>query len=620
MLIYEANKKQFLLDGESGPIEDRIHTSYQSVTGRKVGPSEIRSWKESLRHMSFVLRDKEIPESIGVAVELLIKPTAMRVDMTLTGYGENNEKNAIIIELKQWEKIKTTSRDAVVETFIGGSMKDKPHPSYQAWSYVSLIEGFNEAVHKGDIFVHSCAYLHNYERDGLIDSPFYAEHTAKSPLFLKGQDELLLLREFIKKYVKHGDNKKVLYELDGGKIRPSKDLANSLVGLMQGNPEFVLIDDQKLIYEKCVEIGLGATSRKPQVVIIEGGPGTGKSVLAINILVKLTSRLQNCRYVSKNSAPREVYQTKLAKTMAKTKFSNFFTGSGAYINAINGAFDTLIIDEAHRLNEKSGLYGNLGNNQVKELIDASNCSIFFIDEDQRIAMSDIGRKETIREFAASKGAVVTEMSLSSQFRCAGSDGYIAWLDNTLAIRPTANLTLGPSEYEFKVFDTAPAMHKAIEEKNTSNKARVVAGYCWSWASKRDPAAYDIIIDEDYQRRWNLTKDGSLWIISKESVNEVGCIHTCQGLEVDYIGVIIGPDLIVRNGAVITQPGERDRHDKTLKGFKKFLKENPQEGSALGDLIVKNTYRTLMTRAMKGCYIYCTDPETRDFFKSRLLNQ
>lgn len=373
MLIYEANKKQFLHDSDSGPIEDRIHASYQSVTGRKVGASEIRSWKESLRHMSFVLRDEQIPETTGVAVELLIKPTAMRVDMTLTGYGENHEKNAIIIELKQWEKINTTTRDAVVETFIGGSIKEKPHPSYQAWSYVSLIEGFNEAVHKGDISVHSCAYLHNYARDGLIDSPFYAAHTAKSPLFLKGQDELLMLRDFIKKYVKYGDDRKVLYELDDGKIRPSKDLANSLVDLMKGNPEFVLIDDQKLVYEKCIELGATAANDNPQVLIIQGGPGTGKTVLAINILVELTSRLQNCRYVSKNSAPREVYQTKLAKTMAKTKFSNFFTGSGAYINAAKGAFDTLIIDEAHRLNEKSGLYGNLGDNQVKELINASNC-------------------------------------------------------------------------------------------------------------------------------------------------------------------------------------------------------------------------------------------------------
>jgi uncharacterized protein len=233
MLIYESTKQQFLLDGDSGPIEELIHERYKLATGRKVGPSEVRSWKESLRHMSFVLRDDEIPATTGIAVELLIKPTAMRVDMTLTGYGANREKNAIIIELKQWEKINVTSRDAVVETFIGGSIKDKPHPSYQAWSYVSLVEGFNEAVHKGDISVHSCAYLHNYERDGLIDSPFYAQHTAKAPLFLKGKAELLLLRSFIRKYVKYGDDKDVLYELDNGKIRPSKDLANSLVGLMK---------------------------------------------------------------------------------------------------------------------------------------------------------------------------------------------------------------------------------------------------------------------------------------------------------------------------------------------------------------------------------------------------
>jgi DUF2075 family protein len=145
----------------------------------------------------------------------------------------------------------------------------------------------------------------------------------------------------------------------------------------------------------------------------------------------------------------------------------------------------------------------------------------------------------------------------------------------------------------------------------------VAGYCWPWTSKKDSKAFDIVIGTDYQRRWNLVVDGSLWIIAPNSINEVGCIHTCQGLEVEYIGVIVGPDLVVRDGKVVTVPSARARHDKTLHGYKSRFKVDPKKATDEADLIIKNTYRTLMTRGMKGCYVYCSDAETADYFRSRL---
>jgi len=618
LIVYEATKKQFLDVHDNDDIEDVILAHYTARTGKRVGRSEMASWRGSLGYMAKVLRDEKLPDDAGLAIELHLPQSSKRIDFTLTGHGEAGEKNAVLIELKQWSTSKLSDKDAIVVTALGKGLNETVHPSYQAWSYASLLEGFNEAVYDLSIALRPCAYLHNYVRDGVIDAPHYQPYIDKAPLFLKGKYELEQLRAFIRQYIQSGDNKAVLYELVNGRIRPSKALADSLTGLLKGKPEFVLIDDQKEVYEAALTAAKSSSAERPRVLIIEGGPGTGKTVLALNLLVKLTALGLLGKYVSKNAAPRRVYETKLVGTITRSKFSHMFTGSGSFIETEPNLFDILIVDEAHRLNEKSGLYSNLGENQIKELIDASKCTVFFIDEDQRVTLSDIGSKQAIREFAEAKGAVVEEYNLASQFRCSGSDGYLAWLDNVLGIRPTANDLLDRSDYEFKVFDTPQALHEAIEAQNSLNKARVVAGYCWPWLSKKDPIADDIVIG-DYRRQWNLSQDGSLWIIADKSIDQVGCIHTCQGLEVDYIGVIIGPDFIVRDGQVITSPDQRDKHDKSIRGYKKLSKADPESAKRETDLIIKNTYRTLMTRGMKGCYVYCTDQETAEYFRKHLAS-
>jgi len=618
VIIYQASKSQFLDHALRDDIEDVVSRQYRSVTGHGVSPSEIQSWKQSLLEMAKVLVDDEIPGDAGVAIEYQLPQSSKRVDFVITGEDANACTKVIIVELKQWSESRRSEKDAIVWARRGGRTGEREgtHPSYQAWSYAAYLQDFNAAVQDGSMTLQPCAYLHNHPRDGEIDHPHYRAHLERAPLFLAR--ERAKLQAFIREHVRHGDRKGALYAIENGRIRPSKLLIDSVAGLLQGKPEFVLIDDQKVAHESILEADARAAQKK-QVVIVQGGPGTGKSVIAINLLGALIARTRNVRYVSKNAAPRAVYEAKLTGTFTKTRISNLFCGSGAFVNSQANSYDTLIVDEAHRLNEKSGLYRNLGDNQVKELIRAARCTVFFVDNDQRVTLLDIGHTDELRRHALDLGAEVTELELSSQFRCNGSDGYLAWLDHTLDIRETANQTLGSAEYDFRVFDNPAELHSLVELKNrANNRSRVVAGYCWKWPSKRDPQAWDIELPQfDYRRRWNLDKDGSLWIVTPGSVEQVGCIHTCQGLELDYVGVIIGPDLACRDGHIVTDATKRATSDQSVKGLKAKLRTEPESARALADAIIKNTYRTLMTRGMKGCYVYCTDAPLAAYLRSRL---
>lgn len=618
MIIYQASKSEFLHHALRDDIEDIVSRQYRHATGHGVAAPEMQAWKHSLLEMAKVLQDEEIPSDVGVAIEYQLPQTSKRIDFVITGEDAQARSKVVIVELKQWSESRRSDKDAIVWARRGGKSGERegPHPSYQAWSYAAYLQDFNTAVQEGGMALQPCAYLHNHPRDGEIDHPHYREYMERAPLFLAR--ERARLQAFIRQHVRHGDRKGVLYAIENGRIRPSKMLADSVAGLLQGKPEFVLIDDQKLVYESILAADARAETRR-QVVIVQGGPGTGKSVLAINLLAALLKRGRNARYVSKNAAPRAVYESKLAGTMKKSRISNLFSGSGAFVETEPDSFDTLIVDEAHRLNEKSGLYRNLGENQVKELIRAARCTVFFVDDDQRVTLMDIGHTEELRQRARAAGAEITELELSSQFRCNGSDGYLAWLDDTLDIRATANPLLDTGDYDFRVFDDPAEMHALIEAKNRSNnRSRVVAGYCWTWPSRKNPQAWDIDLpDFDYRRRWNLDQDGSLWIVAPGSVEQVGCIHTCQGLELDYVGVIIGPDMAYRDERVVTDATRRASSDQSVKGLKQMLRDDPGPARELADRIVKNTYRTLMTRGMKGCYVYCTDPALAQYLRSRL---
>ena len=626
MFVYSGTKELFVNDVLTNSITEKLKELYKKIVGRYPGIAEERAFANSLHYMNDVMMDDNIPNNSGIAIEYKIPYTSKRIDFIISGKNEENINSAIIIELKQWSEAKIVSgKDGIVNTYVGNANRDVPHPSYQAWSYSAYIEDYNENVQQEKVMLYPCAYLHNYSEKNppIITSEVFKNYIDKAPVFLSG--DIFKLRNFIKKYIKYGDDKNTLYLIENGKIKPSKSLQDALGKMINGNKEFIMLDDQKVVYEAAIKMAKEAytdcTGTK-RCLIVKGGPGTGKSVIAINLLVDLTREDMTTFYATKNNAPRNVYAAKLTGVITKTRYNNMFKSSGSFFESGLNDVDVIIADEAHRLIKHADRYKRFQDNQIKEIIKAARCSIFFIDESQRIHIDDAGSVEEIKRYASDYGAIVEELELESQFRCNGSDGYLAWIDDVLEIRKTAN-DIFDIDYEFYVKDNPSEIRAIIEEKNKkNNKSRMLAGYCWEWNRTRDGSnanVHEVTIPEyDFEMSWNLSNDNT-FAISEGSINQIGCIHTSQGLEFDYVGVIIGDDLRYENGHIVTDFTKRANSDHSLNGIKTMYKNDPEKALKIADEIIKNTYRTLMTRGMKGCYVYCTNKGLSDYLKMRINN-
>ena len=619
MIIYENTKGGFVADVRTN-IAEKVRAAFEQKGIHHNNDSEFQAWNSSLLFMRNVLDDEEIPDDISLAIEYQIPLTSKRVDFLLAGKDESGQANVVVVELKQWSDSEITSKPDVVRAFTGGAKREVCHPSYQAYSYAKIIENFNEEVARQDIRLRPCAYLHNYNEHFRqhIDNDFYQEAVNLAPVYL--QNDSAKLRAFIKTYVKEKDGIDLLMKIDHGKLKPAKALQDSLASMIKGNQEFILIDEQKVAYETVKNLVSTAVrtandplkGEKKCVVIVSGGPGTGKSVVAIQLLCDLISKGYSTNYVTKNAAPRNVYFEKLKQEKYKlTYIKSLFKSSDSFWNAPENLLDCVIVDEAHRLKKKSMIFR--GENQVKELINAARVSVFFIDEDQRVTTKDIGSREEIHIWSDYFGAKVyegEELNLVSQFRCNGSDGYLNFLDNLLEIRDTANMNFD-YDYDIRLYGSPSKMRDDLREKNNiNNKSRMIAGYCYEWVSQNNPTGqeYDIVLDDGFKAKWNF--QNTFFAIDPDSFEQVGCIHTTQGLEFDYCGIIIGLDLRYENGHVITDSSKEAVSDKS-SGIRTC------RDKALADRLIRNTYKTLMSRGQKGCYLYCEDRHLLEYM-SKLL--
>lgn len=621
MIIYNNIKRQFVSDVKDGIIADKILSIIRQKGVNAGQEKEYMSWQNSMQFMRNIVDDQEIDDNVQIAIEYNIPLTSKRVDFIICGSDGNDNNNVVIVELKQWQEAEIVDDDMhyCVRTDVGKHNNIVPHPSYQAYSYARFISNYCQTITEESIGIIPCAYLHNYktEKRYVLDLPIYKEWTEEAPFFIKNQ--VSEFNSYVKKFItKRSSRGDILCLIDNGRIKPAKALQDSLVSMVKGNKEFVLLDEQAVIYDMCLKTMTQCLAdHKKRTLVIQGGPGTGKSVLAVNLLMEFIKRQLNASYVTKNSTPRNVFMNMLTHSDVKkgVEIKQLFRSPFNLSNCPSNIYDCLIVDEAHRLVKKMYRDWN-GENQVKECINASLFTIFMLDEDQAVTNKDIGSVEEIKKwcYQLNSRMILNETTrLTSQFRCNGSDAYIQFIDKLLQ-RNSESVEVDFSElnYDFRVFDNPNEMRDELRMKNKiNNKARMVAGYCYDWNVKYGRGDYDIILPNGFKAKWNLEND-NIWAINPNSFEQVGCIHTSQGIEFDYLGVLIGRDLTydVSSHRIVTDQTAISRDDRT-SGIRNL--QNAEEARRL----ILNTYKTLLTRGQKGCYVYCEDKALATYIRQMI---
>lgn len=623
MLLYAGTTPDFIRATTHNAIADRLADAFRSHFRYSPSPAEFQSWQNSLRCFSDVLREGGLMQQ-GILLEFQLPLSSRRIDAILTGRDDGRDR-AVIVELKQWSETQRASSDDLLTTWVGGRHREVLHPSVQANQYRRYLEDMHEVFHSGSsrIALDACAYLHNYRPEP--DDPIFDRRSEPvrllAPIFTS-QDVSSLAAHLVHR-LSGGDGERVMQRVAASRYRPAKKLLSHVAGVIREEPAFVLLDEQQVVFSQVLAAVEGAMAgTRKHVFLVHGGPGTGKSVLALNLLGVLSGKGYNAQHATGSKAFTRTLQ-KIVGRQAGQQFRYFNNFGQAGRNEV----DVLLCDEAHRIRSTSNHRftrpaQRSDRSQIQEIIEAARVAVFFVDDQQVVRPNEIGSSALIRESATANQCILHENWLEAQFRCSGSDGFVGWVDNTLEIRKTANILFDQSQetFEFRVLASPEELDALIRRKAAEgHTARLVAGYCWPWS---DHLAEDGQLVKDvrigtFERPWNARPDmtglprgvpkADYWAHDAGGLDQVGCIYTAQGFEFDYVGVIWGRDLRYEPG--IGWVGDRavSRDSPVRRSPERFID------------LVKNTYRVLLSRGMKGCYVYFEDPETEKFVRSRTEN-
>jgi len=628
-VIYSEPQDVFFQDVLTNQVASKMKANQNAISNDKVKDSEYRSWQNSPTAIKNLLELSGIKDTF-ITFEYLVPYTQRRIDCMLYGKNIDSKGYVIHIELKQWDKVEPTNIEGNwVETYTGRPNNRVAHPSQQVKGYHDYLISFVEVFEEDRLGLFGCSYCHNYEKkEGQgLHAPIYEKILNEYPVF--SRNDIIELSEKVKSLLEKGEGYDIFNKFMQSQIKPSKKLLESASKIVANESDFALLNDQIVARNTIIsKIRSARTKNEKSVIIIKGGPGTGKTVIALHILAEIAKSKHNRSvFFSTKSKPLlEGIKNRLGRgNDAKLLFTNLnqFIPSRVDENSV----DVLIVDEAHRIGKSSNhqytkSVDRTDLQQIETLIRASKTSIFFIDDKQVIRNAEIGSSEFIKQYALKYSCSIEEVELVSQFRCNGSDNYLDWVESVLGHTSQKQILRPQDNYEFKIFDCPTKLYDDLVEKNNSSSvtARLVAGFCWEW-SKKPVANGDLVKDVkigNFAMPWETHGDITSppkgyvkwyeWAYLPEGIKQVGCIYTAQGFEFDYIGVIIGKDV------------KYDRVNDCLIGDISQTKDPTlKKGKDSFDEYVRNIYRVLMTRGMKGCYIYCVDEEVQKYFESRIMN-
>lgn len=623
MRLYSGNSKQFIKDTTQNQIADKLENAFFSYYRYKPSPNEKNSWTNSLRAVSLLFQSANLLDH-GILLEYQLPLSSRRLDCMICGKDSDTRDNSVILELKQWSTCEDANGDNEVLTWVGGRKKDVLHPSVQVGQYKMYLEDTHTAFYDGlsPVLLNACTYLHNYKYDqnDAIFAPKFEAALAKFPLFTA--DDSDRLEDYLVDKLENGQGLEVLKRVEESKFRTSKTLMDHVGNTIKGQPEYVLLDEQLIVYDQVLsQAKRGFHDGKKAAIIIKGGPGTGKSVIAINLMADLLIKEYNTYYATGSKAFTETLRAKIGRRgAAQFKYFNSFT------TAEPNSIDVMICDEAHRIWDTSNSRFTKKDKRsnlklVEEIIKASKVAVFFIDDLQIVRPREIGSVPYIKEYAEKYNCRIFEHELDIQFRCSGSDAFVNWVDNTLGIRKTVNiLWTSEEDFDFKIFGSPEELEAAIKAKmKEGHTGRMTAGFCWKWSPPRPEGTLENDVEiGDFIRPWNAKPDAGhlakgipkshFWATDPNGFDQIGCVYTAQGFEFDYVGVIFGKDLVYDFEQQEWKGNKKESEDTVVKSSKDKFTE-----------LIKNSYRILLTRGLKGCYVYFMDKDTERFVKSRIEN-
>jgi uncharacterized protein len=604
-----------------GRIAEVLRQAWFDDRGFEPSASEQRSWRNSLRALGNAVRLAGLTDH-GILLEYQLPLSSLRIDAVLTGTDRDGRAAAVIVELKQWDDALPSTVPECVGVTYGGKVRDKLHPSAQAQQYRLYLADTHSAFHDGAIRLGACAFLHDFIHDegSELLADRHANLLGVYPLFAGDRiDELVA---FLDDRLGAGGGLPVLEAVRSGTYRPAKKLLEHTARMIRAEPTYVLLDEQRVVFNSIIARAAECVQTDQRAVfIIRGGPGTGKSVLALNLVAELSAHGYATHHATGSAAFTSTIR-KIVGTRAAQQFKYF----NSYLNAEPDSLDVLLCDEAHRIRKHSWnrwtkkRADDPDRPQIDELLTVAKVAVFFIDDLQAVRRDEIGSSDEIERLAGQMGAAVYEERLEAQFRCGGSDGFVRWVEHTLGIRRTANqLWAGDPAFDFDVVDSVGELEAVVRARATEGQtARLVAGYCWRWSDPDDEGQLPADVEIDgWAMPWNAKPDKNrlapgipkshLWASEPGGLEQVGCIYTAQGFEFDHVGVIWGRDLVYRGrDGWVGQP--EHSHDAALKRG-----TSPEEFQRL----VKHTYRVLLSRGLRGCTVHFLDEQTRDFVLSRI---